>query len=104
MAYKVIKSKSLIKSVLEDHPECRDCDNKLIARIWMFEMRTNSDLQNSILTSLYYSKLMSPTTIIRTRRIVQNENENLRGKKYKQRTTTLESEARLDIRKNNYGY
>lgn len=95
----------LVENLLENNPELRDSDLRLVANIWW--MTLNSTLKHKfqvyeldalkILLDLYASgDLPNEQSIRRVRRKLQEENPGLRGKVYKLRHQK-ESEYRYDM-------
>lgn len=84
---------NVIKNFLEKREDLRDSDSKLIANVWRDEM--NSMLGEGILKRmsayqffaeiLAQDKISSADSIVRSRRKIQRDNENLRGNNYKLR-------------------
>ena len=106
MSYDITKQKDFILQVLEDYKETRDCDNKLIARIWHIQISDRIERgvvgTKKPLALLYNGELIAPTSIIRVRRLLQIKFEHVRGEKYIKRATKLEEQARESI--NNFNY
>jgi len=80
---RLLNTKDGVKELLEEHPELRDDDNKLIAGIWYAE--TEAISLSKFFTELAESKLTSPESIRRCRQKLQEENEALRGNNYVKR-------------------
>ena len=95
--------KQRVKSILEVNKEARDCDRLLISIIWsqdVYEMYNDVTIINAqdFLFLLEDGELTSPETIRRCRQRLQEENETLRGYKYKLRKQ-LGEEVRQSISK-----
>ena len=83
-------TKERVRKILEEHPETRDDDNKLIA---IFLLRDAEELGldtgkrsvYDLLKMMYDGKLTSPESIRRQRQKLQAENIHLRGSKYEER-------------------
>lgn len=93
--------KQRVRSILETNKEARDCDRLLISIIWEKDFISiyGSIRQHNVddfLISLSLGELTSPETIRRCRQRLQEENETLRGLKYKQRKQ-LGEEVRQSI-------
>ena len=71
--YKITECKKLVKKILEDYSDTRDCDQKLIARLWLSECVFFKIDYHKSLEHLFNNKLTSPTSIIRVRRLLQND-------------------------------
>ena len=83
MLEKIIKIKNKVEYLLENYPVFRDDDNKLIAKIWWSETKTNS--LESFLRAFGDKKISSPEAIRRARQKLQEHNPHLRGKLYDKR-------------------
>lgn len=99
--YKPTHCKETVKKILTDYKDTRDSDEKLIARLWLAECVLFKLDYAKLLEHLFHCKLTTPTSIIRTRRLIQLNHAELRGEKYIKRVTRLENEAKQDIK--NYG-
>jgi hypothetical protein len=89
--------KQRVKSILEVNKDARDCDRLLISIIWS-EDSCNIEDKKDFLDMLINGELTSPETIRRCRQRLQEENESLRGYKYKLRKQ-LGEEVRNTISK-----
>ena len=89
--------KQRVKSILETNKNARDCDRLLISIIWEQDSVFIED-KNEFLDMLINGELTSPETIRRCRQRLQEENETLRGYKYKLRKQ-LGEEVRQSISK-----
>lgn len=89
--------KQRVKSILEVNKDTRDCDRLLISIIWSEDSRYIED-KKDFLDMLINGELTSPETIRRCRQRLQEENETLRGYKYKLRKQ-LGEEVRATISK-----
>ena len=95
--------KQRVKNILESNKNARDCDRLLIALIWSDDV---SETENRIvdmnaykfLKMLVNGTLTSAETIRRCRQRLQEENEHLRGLKYRVRKQ-LGEEVRQTISK-----
>lgn len=83
-----IDTAKIVKELLEKEPELRDNDNRLIANVWALQMKKPSlakmcavDLMRMIAGGFF----KAPESITRCRRKIQEECEELRGKRYKER-------------------
>ena len=79
--------------LLETNPLLRDNDMKLIATYYFNVIGKDAISEMSalqLLTDFGYNKLTCPESIRRTRMMVQQENESLRGKQYKKRKKELD--------------
>jgi hypothetical protein len=73
----------IVKSILETDIEARDNDRILCVKYWAKELGSNP--QEWFLHLYSIGELTNHDTITRIRRKVQEENEHLRGNKYKAR-------------------
>ena len=87
--------KQRVRNILETNKEARDCDRLLISIIWKQDSVFIED-KNEFLELLINGELTSPETIRRCRQRLQEENETLRGYKYKLRKQ-LGEEVRATI-------
>ena len=90
--------KDKIEYLLETKPHLRDCDSKLIATLYYFEIGKNKldDLTGfDVLNLIAENKLTNSGSVIRVRRKLQVDNPDLRGLSYKKRHNESEH-----IRKN----
>jgi hypothetical protein len=82
--------KQRVKSILENDTNARDCDRLLISQIWKADFESSYgklELNDAkgILIALENGELTSPETIRRCRQHLQQNEEHLRGLKYKVR-------------------
>jgi|TARA_R100000084_G_scaffold63059_2_gene27284 hypothetical protein len=97
-----MKTKEEIKRLLTNDERLRDSDAKLIARFWTNELkRKNIDTKDitahEFLSMYATSKLHNVEGLTRMRRKVQEENEHLRGKLYKERQTTQQDKMKAKL-------
>lgn len=90
----IVKLYDRVKKLLQNYPQTRDSDDKLVAIIWGEDTVKRSE---SILVLLADEKLLSYESIGRARRKVQELCPELRGKKYFQRQG-LQVEVKKDLR------
>jgi hypothetical protein len=80
------KIQDVVKQLLESDPRLRDCDRKLMARIWANQIGEDKAKEITgyefLVAYATNKKLSNPATIIRVRRKIQLEHEALRGKSY----------------------
>lgn len=81
--------KQNVRMLLEMFPETRDCDLKLTARYW-----AKFDTCSDYISQLYNGHLTHFESIRRMRQKLQEQNEELRGVRYKTRKHKLEKEVR----------
>ncbi len=97
-----MKAKKKIYNLLNNRPELRDSDNKLIARFWHNEMSEKgmnaSELSAyKMLCMFAESKLTNPETIRRMRQKLQEQHKELRGEKYQERKGTIQKQWKKDL-------
>lgn len=101
---KLLQNKEIIGNLLKSDPSLRDDDFRLISNVLAYVIRKKYgeggfDKCKPFLKMYSEGRLPNFETIRRTRQKLQEENPQLRGKRYKERTGRLEKEARLEIRK-----
>jgi hypothetical protein len=94
--------KQRVRSILETNKNTRDCDRTLLAYIWTQDVK-ELYIENGLdapdfLRMLANGELTSSETVRRCRQKLQEENETLRGLKYKVRQK-LGEEVRATISK-----
>jgi len=95
--------KDTVKALMMQYTDFKDNDNQLVAWFWKLEMEKmgypspNTPTSN-FLKLMAFGKLTSADTIIRVRRLIQEESPELRGKKYDER------QAKQSIVKKDLGY
>ena len=97
-----MKTKEKVKALLIKSPHLKDNDDKLLATYWYYElkdMKRNPETINgmNLLTLISEGRLTNAKTVIRMRRKLQEEFEELRGKKYKHRKETLQKKVRKEL-------
>ena len=97
-----MKTKKVIRYLLEKYSELKDSDNKLIANYWHLELiDKNIELDkingSDFLTMYANSKLTNAETIRRMRAKLQEENPSLRGKAYKIRKGAIQDKWRQEL-------
>jgi len=92
------KYQNIIKDVLEQHPQSRDCDLSLIYRTYSeIEDLCAYDSFKSVLLKIREKKLPSFDTISRLGRLIKKENPELRGSDYLDRMNFKQAKARKDL-------
>ena len=86
--------KQTVIGLLEQYSDFKDNDQQLVAWFWKLEMEAHG-YPSSMPTQTFFKlmafgKLTSSDTITRVRRLVQEENPALRGKKYNERQAKQE--------------
>ena len=86
--------KQTVIDLLNQYSEFKDNDQQLVAWFWKLEMEAHG-YPSSMPTQTFFKlmafgKLTSSETITRVRRLVQEENPALRGKKYNERQAKQE--------------
>lgn len=94
--------KQTVIGLLEQYSDFKDNDQQLVAWFWKLEMEAHG-YPSSMPTQTFFKlmafgKLTSSDTITRVRRLVQEENPALRGKKY------IERQAKQEKVKKELGY
>lgn len=77
--------------LLKNFPETRDCDLKLVARYWNEFDNCHVDVT---INQIYNGHVTHFESIRRMRQKIQEQNEDLRGVRYKTRKNKLEKEVR----------
>jgi hypothetical protein len=98
---KTLKEK--VEILLTKYPELRDDDKLLVTKMWFYELKKYG-VEPSLMTAmqffeLYQQNVLSNSDLItRSRRKIQEENPNLRGKTWDERHKEGE-ETRFDFMK-----
>ena len=98
MIQKIKNIKPLVKSILENYPATRDDDNKLLLKVWAFQnpkLRDKDFYFIDFAMDLMKDKYANSESVRRSRQKLQEQNEELRGFKYKSR-----SMAQVQVRDN----
>ena len=90
MEVALLKVKKRVENFLTNYPHLRDNDEKLIANIWTQDLMAKGvDIKKisamHLMTRFAEGQLTNPESVRRTRQKIQQNNENLRGKSYKER-------------------
>lgn len=91
----------LVKTILIQKPKTRDDDRYLLSLVWAAKYgRTKLENDNGMeLLKAYVSGgLPSSESVRRTRQKLQEQFEELRGEKYQERQSSLESSVRESVR------
>ena len=94
MEYNILQCKDLVKEILTDYPHTRDNDNFLLEQVWIIECKLKGLEINNLIYHVGNNKLHSPKSIFRSRRFIQKNHPETRGKKYLKRIEKLEPEIR----------
>ena len=89
-----------VRDLLFKHPETRDNDQMLVSLTWFYHIGRDEVKSLSawdLLTKLSKNKLPNAESIRRCRQKLQEHDEDLRGKKYKERHK-LECEVKEEIK------
>ena len=81
--------------LLRNFPETKDCDLKLVARYWNEFDNCHVDVS---INQIYNGHVTHFESIRRMRQKLQEQNEDLRGVRYKTRKNKLEKEFRETIK------
>lgn len=94
--------KQTVIDLLNQYSDFKDNDNQLVAWFWNLEMEKmgypSTMPTQTFFKLMAFGKLTSSDTITRVRRLVQEENPELRGKKYNER------QAKQSMVKKDLGY
>ena len=86
---KIKNVKKKVSEVLREHPHTRDSDMALLAIIWNEQLGGKDKTENmtafELLCLLSRKELSNPVSLWRCRQKIQEENEDLRGEKWKAR-------------------
>ena len=82
--------KQTVIDLLKQYADFKDNDNQLVAWFWKLEMEkmgypSSNTPTAHFLKIMAVGRLTSSDTITRVRRLIQEENPELRGKKYNER-------------------
>ena len=83
MLSSIIKVKDKVEYLLDNYPVLRDDDNKLIAKIWWSENKSQNT--RDFLIEFGNGNYTSPEAIRRARQKLQEHNPHLRGVLYNKR-------------------
>jgi len=88
MTKKIILASNKVEMFLTKHPSLRDDNPRLVVNIWHQELKDHginitADIKKVL--TLITRNLTSSETITRTSRLLQETNENLRGKNWDKR-------------------
>ena len=91
----------LVRNLLTKHSALRDDDYRLIANVWIREMRGKEEVRKlnalEFLTLFTEKKLAHPESVRRSRQLLQERHEELRGERYQKRETVLEKVEREGV-------
>ena len=87
---KIFKQKDIVTKLLNEYPELRDNDSRLVANVWLHELQGLELNHNKISAGKFLhlyatGQLTASDSITRLRRKLQEENIELRGEKYNKR-------------------
>jgi len=97
-----MKTKEVVKQLLEKTPHLRDSDPKLICTYWFMELK-NKKIDVNEITGFEFMKMFADSrltnikTIERMRRKLQEEIPELRGKIYNARKGTIQDEWKKEL-------
>ena len=97
-----MKTKEQIEELLTNDSRLRDSDAKMIARFWTNELKrkninTKEITAHEFLKLFATNKLHNVEGLTRMRRKVQEENEQLRGRCYNERQTTMQKKMKAKL-------
>lgn len=84
----IVKIRDAVEQILINNPECRDDDNLLILKVWAEQNPMLRDHSTSFVQFSHQflaGKYASTESIGRCRRKLQEENEALRGRSWRER-------------------
>ena len=88
-----------VRNLLIQYPNTRDDDMYLLALLWNRQVGdSNKRLAVDLLCDLTGGRLSNPETVRRTRQLLQQENPDLRGKKYRKRQKHVKT-FKKDVKK-----
>lgn len=100
-AYKrIVKVKPIVLDILKDNIETRDDDNLLILAVWDRQSKTSITDYKIFKNMLVNNKLSTPSSIIRSRCKLQQDNISLRGVLYEERKNQeklMRNQLKLDF-------
>ena len=82
MIEKIKNLKIELKHLLTNNPDLRDSDPKLISTVWNKQLQDPNISAVELMLYLASGKLKSTESITRARRLIQEQNPELRGKTY----------------------
>ena len=95
---KISYIKSLVKEVLENYPETRDDDNKLLLKVWEIEKPEIKERFYTFFKAMLISGALSHfESIRRIRQKLQQEYPHLRGERYNIRHTKEVAETEKEL-------
>tara|TARA_R100001530_G_scaffold133380_1_gene106695 strand:- start:1719 stop:2027 length:309 start_codon:yes stop_codon:yes gene_type:complete len=97
-----MKTKEIVRNLLENKPHLRDSDPKLISTYWWMELKDKKINVNEItgfefMQMFADSKLTNIKTIERMRRKLQEECPELRGKVYNARKGKIQDQWKKEL-------
>jgi len=89
----LLKNAWIVKEVLTEDAQARDCDMRLYCLVLEKDLGDELDLMSaSELMSMFKNATLRPyESITRCRRKLQEQNESLRGKQYRERHNACEN-------------
>ncbi len=97
---RIIRVKPVVLDILKNNFEARDDDNILILAVWDAQSKKELKDYNNFREMLISNKLSTPSSIIRSRCKLQQDNEQLRGLLYEERKSQerlMRNQLKLDF-------
>lgn len=95
---KITNKYDLVKDLLEQKTQYRDCYYKLLTRVWWDEIKRSKTMTaKEFLTQLRDKQLSHPESIMRVRRKVEKEHEHLRGVTYAARKVNEQNKVKKEL-------
>ena len=97
---KITQNKNSVRKALTEHPKTRDSYYMLIAHIWWDELPDkfkSNQTAKDIFNKLANGGFSHPESLMRSRRLIQEKEESLRGKTYKHRVEKEEKSVRREV-------
>ena len=97
-----MKTKEVVKQLLESKPHLRDSDPKLICTYWFMELK-NKKIDVNEMSGFEFMKMLADSqltnikTIERMRRKLQEEHPELRGKLHKIRKEEIQNQWKREL-------
>lgn len=81
----LFKVKDTVEKFISRFPELRDDDDRLIANVWNRQLKSLGYTEADCLRAVAKGLLVTPESIVRSRRKLQEKHPELRGLKWEQR-------------------
>lgn len=105
MGVTITKTKDVVQALLQNHRSLRDSDERLICNVWVLDLikigvKYDQISGQELMNHFVQGNLTNPESIRRVRQKIQEEDQSLRGKFYKNRkakTEAIKKELGYDI-------